>query len=435
MTYPQSIDLIRSGSSNTCMIFSTKDRVDLTRKTYRAVTAEGDFDLIWMDGSNTKAGCALPATLGPTKSQLTEIHYGVTGGPDAAILYGLSYALSAGYASIGLIENDVMLADGWFKASMDLFSRGAIDGLKVGAVTARPFDRRTLWQTSEYSVHFGSGAGMIIFSREAAQVILKSYRTTTYTEIQEAFRSTGAPNFMSWSEVSHLDLRRQNLNATSADWYFDSALIKKGMVVLGTVPGYAENIDTDMQALLGISVTQSPERDDADLAAFKNWKASLSQNIDDQAIVYSFDSNLGLWIVYPHQVAACFPSAITGAWRMKWHQTCGPFSLVAEGADAKISLPIEGSMSVVLGPESKWPRRLARVGLPARSVYQDRWKVMCTNQKSNENDRYILENPSIGTELVAFAFESIQHWMHEPPEFRFEHIARFFHHSQYAARI
>ena len=429
MAYPQSINFIRPASAKTCMVYSTKDRAVLTNQTFPALAAEGDFDLIWMDGSKTEEGRELPAILGPSAKQLTEIHHGVTGGPDAAIVYGLSYALKAGYTHIGLIENDVLLEQGWFKALLDLFTLGAKDDLKVGAVTARPYDRRTLWQTAEYSVHFGSGAGMIMFSREAAKIILQSYRTTTHTEIQDAFRTTGAPEFSKWSETARIDLTQQNLNATSADWYFDSVLIKNGMVVLGTVPGFAENIDADMHAFLGVSVTKSPERNDANLPAFKSWKSSLAQKSQVQETVYTYDSFLGLWIVYTHQIAARFPSAISGAWSCKWRQTCGPFTLITEGSDAKISLPVDGNVKVVLGPETKWPRRLARFGLPTRSVFQGRWPVVSGSQEAHTHSQFLFENAKIGTEFVALAFDRVQEWMHEPPDFRFEHIEPFLTYS------
>jgi len=426
VAYPSSLDRYKQSASSTCVIYNTKDRVDLTQRTIPALAAEGDFDLIWMDGSRTEDGRALPAKLGPTADQLTEIHYGVVGGPDAAIVYALSYALDKGYARIGLVENDVLLAPGWYQAVMALFQKGAQDGLRVGAVTARPYDRRTLWQTADYSVHFGSGAGMIVFSRSAAECILRSYRTTTYTEILDSFISTGAPDFSHIWEASRLDLRRQNQNATSADWFFDAALIRQGMVTLGTVPGYAENIDADMKVKLGVSVTQNPDRNDAENVDFHAWKSALTDASPDGVSVYDFDPVNQLWIAYPHQIAARFPSAFSGDWFCKWDQTCGPFSFVAKNTDARLSLPVEGQVKLVLGPATKWPRRLARFGWPAQAVYQGQWPIYDVGTASDTPQLFTYNCAETGTELKAVAFDRQQPWMQEPVEFRFEHISRFF---------
>ena len=128
MAYPSSLDRYKQSASSTCVIYNTKDRVDLTQRTFPALAAEGDFDLIWMDGSRTEDGRALPAKLGPTADQLTEIHHGVVGGPGAAIVYALSYALDKGYDCIGLVENDVLLALGWYQAVIALIQKGAQDG-------------------------------------------------------------------------------------------------------------------------------------------------------------------------------------------------------------------------------------------------------------------------------------------------------------------
>lgn len=48
-------------SSSTCVIYNTKDRVDLAQRSFPALAAKGDFDLIWMDGSRTEGGLRVGA--------------------------------------------------------------------------------------------------------------------------------------------------------------------------------------------------------------------------------------------------------------------------------------------------------------------------------------------------------------------------------------
>ena len=157
MNYPSSIKRHRKKQSDTGFVYSTRDRTELSRRTFPAVTAEGDFDLYWIDGSETPEGQVLPDEMCSDTQQLCEIHRGVTGGPDAAIVYGLSYLLDAGYDYIGLLENDVLLAAGWYAVLKRLFSLGKRDGLRVGAATVRTYDKRSLWHQRSFWRWSGHG--------------------------------------------------------------------------------------------------------------------------------------------------------------------------------------------------------------------------------------------------------------------------------------
>lgn len=417
MTYPQKLHEIRGKQSNICIAYSTKDRPDLSRHSFPALTAEGDFDLMWMDGSATEDGRALPYSLSKGVPQLTEIHQGVTGGPDAAIVYSLSHALEMGYDYIGHVENDILLSKGWFSALMQLFDKGQTDGFNVGATTVRPYDKRTLWQTPDYSIHFGSGAGMIMFSRQGAECVLRNYRTTVNNEIRQTFRHlTGQDIAQAWEKNSWP--REKHYSApTSTDWHYDPCLLRDGMVILGSVPGYADNIDTDMHKMLGVTVTQEVTSHDAENPDFLHWKSDI-RALPASENATLFDAKTSLWIVFPHQIAALFPEGLSDGWRCKWDQTFGPFTLVSQHQGATVSFPATGPIRVITGPPTpRWKPRVTPHLLKT-------WPIPAPMQPKGGTLTYT--SPAAGSPLKAFAFETEQNWMSYKPDFRFHHLRRFF---------
>src|ERR1700677_940218 len=157
--------------------FSTCDRPELTKRSIEPLLQPRKFDLHWIDGSKTKEGQQLPG-----QYHFRQFHPQILGGSGPAIVYALSTLLNLRYEYIGLVENDVLLKDGWFEDMMALFERGKEDGLEVGAVSARAYEDRILIQRDGNAVMHNLGAGMIMFSRKAAQLVLQNYRTVWTTE-------------------------------------------------------------------------------------------------------------------------------------------------------------------------------------------------------------------------------------------------------------
>src|ERR1700722_18182828 len=147
--------------------YSTKDQVELTKQTLPRIRDIG-ADLYWCDGSRTEEG----RTFFLDRDDHLEFKRTtrVFGGADAAIAWKLSTMLAsnARYTHIGLIENDVLLDDGWLAPTLALFERGEQDGLSVGAVSPRSYVDRALIQRDGYAVMHNIGAGAIIFTRAAA---------------------------------------------------------------------------------------------------------------------------------------------------------------------------------------------------------------------------------------------------------------------------
>jgi 2-deoxy-D-gluconate 3-dehydrogenase len=122
------------------------------------------------------------------------------------------------YTHIGLVENDVLLDKDWFDQTMALFEQGKAAGLEVGAVSARCYEDRILIQRDGYAITHNTGAGMIIFSRKAAELVLQNYRTVFTTE-----------NRLLFAQLSGIDIGaywafRGSQHWLVADWNFDRVL-------------------------------------------------------------------------------------------------------------------------------------------------------------------------------------------------------------------
>ena len=335
----------RSAASKVAFCLSTKDRPEWTRAVLSDLAAEPGMDLIWVDGSRTPEGKALPLEVAPYVPQLREIHFEVTGGPDVAIIHSLCRMRELGYEYCGLLENDVRLKPGWLPKILDLFRRGAADGLRVGAATARTYLRRVVTTRPDYAVLFNCGAGMILLRKEAAASVLRRYRTTTAQEIRKVFLLAGG--------VDVLPNLRYEIGAwpqiLCADWFFDSSLLLDGYCTLGVLPALAEDLDPRVPAMVGPYASggnQIVESEDALFAAFVKTHGALAraaqQPVFAQVGAIMRREDLRSWHAFPHQMIAGGIARLHGPWHIRWVQPFGPFAFETEANGARISIDVFG---------------------------------------------------------------------------------------------
>lgn len=224
--------------------FSTKDRVELSLKSLPTIDQDGGFDIIWVDGSITEAGKNLPKQYKFKKSRLVEAHSGVGGGPDKAIQYGLKRLIDLGYDYCGLIENDILFNSGWFDKLMNIFNLSARDGIAVGSASVRTFESRVLEYRDGYTINWNAGAGMILFTREAAQLILNNY---------SKLKTVGSNLCYFYGKLSGVDLRagiepchRCIGYYMSADFGYEKVLYNNGLASIGTIPSLVDDIGIDL---------------------------------------------------------------------------------------------------------------------------------------------------------------------------------------------
>ena len=302
------------------LAFSTKDRTELSKRTIEPLL-NLDCSLYWVDGSATKEGEELPFSyVAPFKFY---VRSNVRGGADTAIAYMLTDLLKTDCTHIGLVENDVLLIDpDWFNKIMALFEQGASDGLKVGAVSARCFEDRILIQRQGYAVMHNLGAGMVIFTREAAQLVLKYFRTGW----------TNA-NRLVFSQLSGIDIGsywafRGGQHILCADWGFDVVLAAHGLASLALTPSPVEmigqNPPLEQQGLKIMNSSGTPRVGDA-FQVYRDRTQSIRDGGFAPAWPGLFHIEPGACVIFPHQLPYVGGS-YSGDWLLKWTMGFGPFA-------------------------------------------------------------------------------------------------------------
>ena len=327
--------------------FSTKDRVELSKQSIVPLLHKENLHVFWTDGSSDAAAQSLfDQTIPPDW-----VSKNVRGGADAAIVYNLTNQLHHPhcYDYVGLVENDVLLHQDWFEPTMALFEKGRAEGLEVGAVSARAYEDRILIQRNGYAVMHNLGAGMVIFSRKAAEIVLQHFRTGHTWENRKAFLQTSGLDVAQWSSFC------RDSHITCADWQFDRALVQHGLVSLALTPAKCQMIGQDppleAQGLRLVTEEVEARRQEN---AFTTLQVSTRQiregmwQLPDAKILLQDD---GAVYVMPHQLQL-LGGSYHGNWKLKWLQGLGPFAWQAGKTEddkfPQLIVPVSGPASLVV---------------------------------------------------------------------------------------
>lgn len=350
--------------------FSTKDRVELSKRSFaRLVGLDAvhshtvkplPYDIFWVDGSSSEEGQQLPLEMAPhfPNADVSPFHIrgNVRGGADAAIVYSLTTMLNhpAQYTHVGLVENDVLLHKDWFGPTMALFERGEADGLNVGAVSARAYEDRILIQRDGYAVMHNIGAGMVIFTREAANAVLDNFRTGWWTDNRRTFMQVSGLDIGRWGAF------RTNEQYVTADWHFDTVLAELGMASLALTPCMVQMIgQVPPLHEQGLKLVDAPFELLRDDEAFKTYAHRLharrcgSVVMPNCAPFQHLDG--GPMVVLPHQTQMV-GGEFEGEWRLKWSQGFGPFAYRAGDTPCTLHVPISGACSFMVSGGEKGGR-------------------------------------------------------------------------------
>ena len=388
-----------------CLAFLTRDRCELSRRTIEPLLNCG-ASILWCDGSATEEGRRFPHE---TQMRAGErhgiiVHGNVRGGPDAAVAYALTQMLKGGdWTHVGLVENDVFLQPDWFGPTMALFERGAADGLAVGAVSARAYEDRILFQRDGYAVMHNLGWGTQILTREAAILSLAHMRTSLTSENRRLF-----------ARLSNLDIGRwwafrSHDSLLCADWGNDRVLASHGLASLALVPSPVEMIGQEPPlAEQGLKIAGQPVEqlaNDEAFAAYAARTAAIRRGEQDAGGLGPalHDPASGTFTYFAHQlegIGACYE----GDWRLEFSQGFGPFAwragniehelngqrltlfdgsptvtiplsgpveLLASGGKQGGSLRVEDAHSGYVASPALPPRDLVSLPIPAQVSYRD----------------------------------------------------------------
>jgi hypothetical protein len=331
MTSPNVVSF-RPPRARVAVAYSTKDRVDLTRMTVAPLIDDPRLDLYWFDGSATEAGQQLPLELCAGRAAICALHQGVVGGPDRAIMYALQTLRTRPYDLVILVENDVLLSDGWFEAMCASIDHALMAGFKVGGATVRVFSRRVLSFNDTYCLMLNSGAGFIALTPAAIDIVLANYRTSNGEEFIRQIRHVTGKDVSATIEFGPLQ-------PLSVDFIFDLMLYLHGYVVAAPPVTFAHMIDdVPIRNIMLITapsqhlpqvhslITRPDQMRDPDGAACRFQKSPLS----DRLLIGCHQLRIGVNSVEE-------PVLLEGTWRRTWMQALGPFGLAGAG---KISFTV-----------------------------------------------------------------------------------------------
>lgn len=326
--------------------YLTKDRVDLTKQTIVPLV-ESPCDLFWIDGSSSVEALEYFQTWREAYS--TESRPNIKGGADAAIVYALTLMLDhpAEYTHVGLHESDVLVHASGLEFALALFDTSTADGLEAGAVSARAYEDRILIQRDNYAVMLNLGAGHVVFTRQAARLILDNYRTGWWPDVRAIFAQ------LSGIDVGRYAAFRGSAQWLTGDWHFDAVLAQHGLASLALTPCAAEMIGQDppleAQGLRLAKDMGNWGSEDGGTFEFyaRNTKSIRAGTWRPQAItpVHRASLNGGASLIFPHQLAE---PDWGGDWRLKWSQGFGPFSWRAGADGCRLQISVFGPVTFLV---------------------------------------------------------------------------------------
>lgn len=224
--------------------FSSKDRFDQTARAITALDSDGPFQLVWNDDSTSALARDLPYSMKLKNIDIVEVNC-VGGGALAAVGFGLRRLLALGYDYCGLIENDVVVQPGWLNTLMGLFDRAAQDGIVAGAASIRNYRSRVMEYRQGYTLNWAMGAGMVLFSRPAAQVIYnRLFRLSgdmTSLDVDFFYRREFGID-VGRVQVDGSGVRVGQGIGFSGDWSYAPVLYRFGYASVGSIPSMAPDL-------------------------------------------------------------------------------------------------------------------------------------------------------------------------------------------------
>jgi hypothetical protein len=295
---------------------STKDRVGLTKRMLKGVDTETGFDMIWCDGSNTEEGKDLPEKYEFKNVLLKKVYHDVRGGSGRAVAFSLEKMIELGYDYCGLLENDILLSPGWFKVLKKTIERATSEGIPVGAATVRSYNSRVIEYRDGYTINWAMGAGMVLFTRQAAQLIADAIKKYHYPE--NYYFNLSVPNKWyirqfyakefgidigstpEWYGIRKNFIMRNGdkfLTPPAFDWSYSVILYKAGLASVGSIPSLVEDTGADDYGLVnGQSVTSEMNKTGMNVPFVDYSKERLS--IPEK--IMSVPSSRQVYMMYTH---------------------------------------------------------------------------------------------------------------------------------------
>ncbi len=328
------------------LAYNTMNKLELTKQSF-PILRKGQHALLWSDGSTDEDALAFFAR---NQMPATESYAGVRGGADSGIAHSLTRLLQhpAQYTHMGLVEADVLLDPDWLEPTFALFEKGKADGLEVGAVSPRSYVDRILIQRDRYACMHNIGAGAIIFTRAAAEIVLRTFRTHWWPD-----------NVRLFAQLSGIDLRtyaafRGNDQFVTTDWGFEAQLARRGLASLALTPAkctmIGQNPPLEQQGLVLTTQLHNDLRADGDTRSFELYRESLAYlrnggaSFESPGMIHRDGISM---LFFPHQLQAIGASWF-GSLELQWAQGFGPFAYRAGKGGISLSVHVSGPWSLLV---------------------------------------------------------------------------------------
>jgi hypothetical protein len=176
-------------------------------------------------------------------------------------------------------------------------------------------------QRDGYALMHNLGAGMIVFTREAAQLVLNQYRTGMTGENRRLFSMLSGIDIGAYWAFRGLD------HMLVADWQYDRMLAEHGMCSLALTPCKATQLeDIEKQGLKAAKEPVDSRKNDRAFKTFVERTHKIRQG--EWAPPTTPGGRLyydNVWTLFPHQIFT-LGGSYSGDWRFKWAIGWGCFA-------------------------------------------------------------------------------------------------------------
>jgi hypothetical protein len=193
---------------------------------------------------------------------------------------------------------------------------------------------------------------MIIFTREAAQLVLNQYRTQWTSENRAAFA------MLTGTDIGKYWAFRGQEHFLVADWRWDTLLASHGLASLALTPSHVEMIGQipplEQQGLKLATIPVYHNNLDSEDKLFNQYQANLQRirygklKLPDTLF---FHDQQGGHTIFAHQIGA-IGGHYQGNWKLKDSPGFGPFGWIADSAsedwDPRVFVPIFGPAEIMV---------------------------------------------------------------------------------------
>ena len=190
------------------------------------------------------------------------------------------------------------------------------------------------------------GAGVVIFTREAAEFVLRYFRTDWWP--RNCAVCAGI-----WNRFATYAAFRGNEQWITTDWGWDAELARHGLASLALTPAkctmVGQNPPLEQQGLR--LTTDLGDKVGYGVGAFEDYQANLAFIRQGKLKLDGPNKILrqnGGMLFFPHQLGNLAGAQWQGTTELQWSQGFGPFAYRAGPGGASLSVPISGSCSFLV---------------------------------------------------------------------------------------